>query len=1277
LNETPSNIEFEILLDEISIDTGSEFSEIFLPKSVSAEEPNSPDLPSILLHFSVPEAGSLRVNIIESNHRTVVLEKPLKPVGTIVEGSRHEIRYQIDNQKYQKPRVFYEILPRQIITNLDIIPVRISPIDYSFAQNRVNFPTKLLVSVDILGGDSSSRVATRPHHLSDFLINSKYYFTVNRTKEIHTSLFSASRVWYRFEIPSDGMYMLDFQYMSNNLPIDDLDLSAIRIFSTGGAMIRPEFTNPGNEFAEIPLYVIQNSPSIISQNDRIYFYAEQRNGFGKNIPLGNVDNNLQPIDIGDHHFLNPYSQKGVYWLTWGSDADFVTPPLRMTIENITSVQSTREIGRVVTHTEVANFMPSSVGFEWFMFFLQQNQQTFNITLPFEDLATTEPQKFSVVAQAASTESANNQIFMRINSGTTNYQLIPVDNPWNGSSMFRLERTLSLLVSGANRIEFITMGNNVRKNVKSFSIEWYKNLVKRNNVLSFLPYTADVGRNVQFTISNASDANLFVFQIDSFNQAKLVPLSSGTFIANPTVNARFFVCSPSNFMIPGAAIRYTNLSLLQNLQPHDITLIYPAHFVDGANRLVDIYTDLANYTVHAVALEDVYNYFSGGHPDPYAIRNYLHYLNLHTPEKQPMGAVFIGAGTTDHRNITSFGQTRNHFPINQLRFRQRGSLMEYRTTITSDDYFVQFNTSNHPEIIVGRIPVQTTAEFTAYLDKLAEYYRNPYPGWWQYTFQFIADDENYRQSNTDWAHTVNVEKSFRDIRNSILVDKLFACDYPLDAFKRKPHVRNMLVDKINEGRLYWVYFGHGSIRNCGDEGYFNANDIPLLTNRGKYPIFWALSCNVGQFDVPEERSLVEELVVRPRAGAINAIGATRETYSSDNEPLLRAFLRFSLNEKTINPEAISGKALQLAKVHTGSSLDSRNPNYNIMGDPFLKVALPQIAENMSFNSTTTSFSKREKISILGEFDNPDVLTPIYNIAFDAGRIQRFPLPSDSTFQIYRESLPIFNGSSSINNGAFEVKFIIPEAASAGSSARVVSLGITADRRAYVNRMSNITILDAIAEIDNITQPSIAVFLDGMNFNAGDTVSPNPTLFARIEDPYGLVTNGSPGRNMMIQIDNSTDIITATSGFVYDINSYTAGTLTWQLTGLSPGHHTAVVTAYNSLNQPSAAETWFVTNPTVNLRIENPLAYPNPITTDGYFTFNLSHRADVTIEIFTITGRRIKTIQQPNLRAGYNQIFWDGRDGDRDRIARGTYFYTIKANATESKGTTTIREKFVKW
>ena len=56
-------------------------------------------------------------------------------------------------------------------------------------------------------------------------------------------------------------------------------------------------------------------------------------------------------------------------------------------------------------------------------------------------------------------------------------------------------------------------------------------------------------------------------------------------------------------------------------------------------------------------------------------------------------------------------------------------------------------------------------------------------------------------------------------------------------------------------------------------------------------------------------------------------------------------------------------------------------------------------------------------------------------------------------------------------------------------------------------------------------------------------------------------------------------------------------------------------------------------------------------------------DVQIQVFTVSGKLIKTIHQFANMEGYRSepIEWDGRDDYGDKIGRGVYVYRLRVKA----------------
>jgi hypothetical protein len=79
---------------------------------------------------------------------------------------------------------------------------------------------------------------------------------------------------------------------------------------------------------------------------------------------------------------------------------------------------------------------------------------------------------------------------------------------------------------------------------------------------------------------------------------------------------------------------------------------------------------------------------------------------------------------------------------------------------------------------------------------------------------------------------------------------------------------------------------------------------------------------------------------------------------------------------------------------------------------------------------------------------------------------------------------------------------------------------------------------------------------------------------------------------------------------------------------------------------------------DVQIDNIINAPNPFEKDTVFTYDLTQEPDdVTIKIYTVSGRLIKIFQNASATRGYNEQYWDGRDEYGHKLANGVYLYKI--------------------
>ena len=81
-------------------------------------------------------------------------------------------------------------------------------------------------------------------------------------------------------------------------------------------------------------------------------------------------------------------------------------------------------------------------------------------------------------------------------------------------------------------------------------------------------------------------------------------------------------------------------------------------------------------------------------------------------------------------------------------------------------------------------------------------------------------------------------------------------------------------------------------------------------------------------------------------------------------------------------------------------------------------------------------------------------------------------------------------------------------------------------------------------------------------------------------------------------------------------------------------------------------------------------PNPFDGSTTIRFDLPVKTPVTLEIFDVQGRRVRTLANATFDPGFHAIEWDHRD-DRGNVLRaGMFMYRIQAGSNESQRKMTL-------
>ena len=210
------------------------------------------------------------------------------------------------------------------------------------------------------------------------------------------------------------------------------------------------------------------------------------------------------------------------------------------------------------------------------------------------------------------------------------------------------------------------------------------------------------------------------------------------------------------------------------------------------------------------------------------------------------------------------------------------------------------------------------------------------------------------------------------------------------------------------------------------------------------------------------------------------------------------------------------------------------------------------------------------------------------------------------------------------------------------------------------------------IEDKEAPSIEVTFDGVTSIDGDYISQNPEILIRIKDnnPSGIKDSS----NVEIFLDNK-KISFYNNPIIQFISQPGGGDISAEVIytpSIGDGEHKFKVVVTDVGQNSSFYEVGFKVSS--HLEITKVYNFPNPVDRDTYFTYVLTKEAEeVSIKLFTVSGRLIKIFNNAPSKAGYNQIYWDGKDEDGDNLANGVYFYRIIAKNEDENFS--FLEKFV--
>lgn len=336
------------------------------------------------------------------------------------------------------------------------------------------------------------------------------------------------------------------------------------------------------------------------------------------------------------------------------------------------------------------------------------------------------------------------------------------------------------------------------------------------------------------------------------------------------------------------------------------ILTPRAFAATAERLAE-HRRRQGLSSRVVPLEQIYDEVSDGQQSPWAIQRLLAYAATYWKEK-PQYVVLAGAGTFDYKDI--FGLGGNRVPPLLLRTAEG--------LFASDSRFLSGS-----GVSIGRLPAESVAELEAAIAKI-ESYEAPPPGAWKSRAILVADDPD-----TGGQFDVESDRVAEGLPAPFTKERIYLGPLAPEA------ARQRLLEAWGQGAFLTTYLGHAGIDRLAAESLFTNDDAAALTNAATLPIFTAMTCIVGRFEIPGFAALSEKLVGNPAGGAIAAWSPAGLAYSAQST----VFGKLVTEELFAGRHTTLGAAIEAARARfaaAGGDLTTAGM-YNLLGDPALVLA----------------------------------------------------------------------------------------------------------------------------------------------------------------------------------------------------------------------------------------------------------------------------------------------------------------------------------------------------
>lgn len=1082
----------------------------------------------------------------------------------------------------------------------------------------------------------------------------------------------SDHTWYRLAVTQEGIYKLDYPTLqAMGVDMGSLNPNQIRIFGNpSGALPEKNSKARPDDLTEMAIVVEGADDGIFDWQDVVLFYGQEPTRW-------KAANNLNTY-VRERNY---YTDTTYYYLCTdsGQDGLRVGEKATLDVENTTAVIST--FLDFVWHEEEL-FSPYNIGQNWFGEKVSMEDSVFSLQFYMPNLVKTEPVRVNSRVYGRTNGPMKYDAWLNdahVANGVTITEA--ADNNYAKASTFDTQVTVES--------DTLTFNLSVRENTSAslfldyVELYGWRQLRREGLMFPFRLMMSQFGYGASAIWIQNTDESFTLWDVTTpmspVRQEVVMTGSNMIFAISEGVERRYMLFNPTAALAVEHWQRIANQNL-HAIADADMLILTPRVFWEQAQALADYHAEMDELNSVVVDVNEIYNEFSTGVPDPTGIRDFVRMVYLRSAGNLKYLTLF-GRASFDFRNILGAG--KNFVPCYETMDKP-----EYELSFCTDDYFGLMddnegaNSEGKVDIGIGRISVSTVEEAETILGKIRHYNDlAAVHGDWKTNLLLFADDEQNSYVN-------NSENYFRmsDTLCPALTSKKVYCGaYPVvstNSGVEIPGAHDEVMRTFADGVLAVLYTGHGGVKGLTGDNVFTVSDINALRNYDKVPFVFTATCEFTKYDNPLLVSAGEQMFLNPQGGTVALLTACRPTQGYNNEKLGRSLVRVLYQRERDGLPLRFGDIVRMAKMDPDNytvtyPMESRNISFLFLGDPALRFAIPTNditltrINGVDGEEGSVELHSMSMVTIEGEILKPNgepdthFNGELWLKFFDKKTKMNVKFTNTSTNVYYHKDV-LYHGRVEVRNGRFNAAFQVPKDIKLEAGRPRFSF-YAYDSIRNVDAMGKYDLLDLggtdPAAVADDHGPNIDFYWNTPEFENGDHVDRHGgMLYADLYDAQGIYHyDYSLGRDIVMSSNlQSYNSLVLNDRFEPALNDFRRGRIAIPVGELAPGTYEFRLKAWDTQNNASEAMLWFIVDE--DLFLSQVYNYPNPFADETRIA--LTHDGedadfDVNIEIYDIMGRKVQELQKrvSSTNGVIEPIVWNGCNSNGSPLLSGVYIYRL--------------------